>query len=461
MMNNTIDKDKMWKLILESLQVSMVPSVFGSWISPLKIESINEAGPNRSILTVGCPSQFHSSIIDQRYYGQIIEAAEQILNRRVEVKLNISEEIKSESSSDVGPLFSREDINKDQLLKIEGLGISRDNSFESFAVSPSNAMAHAAAETIAKSLGKAYNPLLLYGGVGVGKTHLMQAIALSSFKKNLRLRMIYSAGEEFTNEIIEAIQRRNTPKFRRRYREVGLLMIDDIQFIAGKKTVQEEFFHTFNAILKNGGQVVMTSDRPPHEISLLEDRLRSRFQAGLIVDIGEPNFELRTAITIIKAGQKNIPLDIEGAKVVAANIESARQIEGFLVRLTSESKLKNQPINAEFVESVIGKSVTKPLSTPPPLRPSELTKGVARYFELTLKQIRGKGRSRYLVGPRHIAMYLLRIDYNLPLTDIGDYFSGRDHTTVMHAVEKITRNLQESDSLRIDVTKVRKSLYGY
>jgi chromosomal replication initiator protein len=293
----------------------------------------------------------------------------------------------------------------------------------------------------------------------VGKTHLAHAVALKYLEAHPAEQMIYCMSEEFTNGIIEAIQQKKTHEFRRRYRKVRGLFIDDIQFIAGKTTVQEEFFHTFNAVLKAGGQVVMTSDRPPSEIPHLEARLRSRFEAGLLVDIGKPDFELKTAIALIKAEQRKINLTMEQAQIIAANVESARQVEGFLTRLTTEIMLKHRTLDVSLIQSLLGKTQLIKDDSPPPLRPLEVMKGVARYFDITPKQLRGERRVKQLVTPRHIAMYLLRVDYKLPLTEIGLLFTNRDHTTVMHAVDKITTLLKDQESLRMNVGEIRKLLY--
>ena len=357
-----------------------------------------------------------------------------------------------------------EQIN-DLQWAIQRIGLREDFVFETYAVSSSNEMAHAAAQAVSTDLGKSYNPLFIYGGVGVGKTHLMQAVAIEALRRDPKMKLIFCMGEEFTNEIIDAIQQKTTREFKQRYRQVKGLFIDDIQFIAGKTTVQEEFFHTFNAILKSGGQVVMTSDRPPSEIKMLEARLRSRFEAGLLVDVGNPDFELRAAIVLIKAKQRKLNLTMEMAQTIAGNIDSARQIEGFLVKLTTETSLHKRTLSQEMVLSLLGKASNSSHASsgdsPPPLRPFEVIRGVADHFGINTKLLRGGGRSQKLVVPRHIAMYLLRVDYRLPLMEIGSLFSGRDHTTVMHAVEKVTQQLQDMETLRLDIGEVRKHLYSH
>lgn len=458
-----ITNAELWQRGIEDIQVSLSPATFGSWIKPLVLEGTTSTPEGDLLVSIGCPSAFHKSIIEQRFLPQLMESLGRVAGRPCQLKVGVNPlRSTQKKETESPPLFSQQKQQDTDLhWAIQKVGLREDFVFNTFAVSSSNEMAHAAAQAVAGDLGKAYNPLFIYGGVGVGKTHLMQAVAIEALKQDPEMKMIYCMGEEFTNEIIEAIQQKTTREFKHRYRQVKGLFIDDIQFIAGKTTVQEEFFHTFNAILKAGGQVVMTSDRPPSEINMLEDRLRSRFEAGLLVDIGNPDFELRSAIVLIKAKQKNLALTMEMAQMVAGNIESARQIEGFLVKLTTAINLHKKDLSNELVMSLLGKSAMgADVAGPPPMRPMEVIKGVADFFEVPLKLLRGGGRSQKLVVPRHISMYLLRIDYRLPFMEIGDLFSGRDHTTIMHAVEKIAQQLQSSESLRLDLSSVRRRLYG-
>ena len=460
------DAVSVWKLVLDDLQVSLSPATYTSWIKPLQLLELTQTESGRTIADIQCPSTFHQGIIEQRFYGQIQEVLNRISQQVCELRFTIIAPGVAKKLTDVGPLFvaQSEQVN-DLQWAIQRIGLREDFVFETYAVSSSNEMAHAAAQAVSTDLGKSYNPLFIYGGVGVGKTHLMQAVAIEALRRDPKTKLIFCMGEEFTNEIIDAIQQKTTREFKQRYRQVKGLFIDDIQFIAGKTTVQEEFFHTFNAILKSGGQVVMTSDRPPSEIKMLEARLRSRFEAGLLVDVGNPDFELRAAIVLIKAKQRKLNLTMEMAQTIAGNIDSARQIEGFLVKLTTETALRKRTLSQEMVLSLLGKASNTSQSTsgdsPPPLRPFEVIRGVADHFGINAKLLRGSGRSQKLVVPRHIAMYLLRVDYRLPLMEIGSLFSGRDHTTVMHAVEKITQQLQDMETLRLDIGEVRKHLYAH
>lgn len=450
----------MWKIVCEDLQISLSGASFSSWIKPVALKSVAQVGDDRIIVDLICPSTFHISILEQRYYSQIKEAVDRASQKQAELRFVVGTS-QPKTKAPMGPLFGPQNQSADEMQTvIRRVGLREDFSFETFAVSNTNEMAHAAAKAVGDHFGQAYNPLFLYGGVGVGKTHLMQAVARAVLEKEPKTPMIYCMGEEFTNEIIDAIQQKTTREFKKRYRLVKGLFIDDIQFIAGKNTVQEEFFHTFNAILKGGGQVILTSDRPPAEIPELEARLRSRFEAGLIVDISEPDFELRAAITLIKARQKNLPINMDEAKLIAANIESARKIEGFLVKLQTEVQLRHKEADMIMIQSLLGKESRPADGSVPPLRPNEVVRGVAKYFDLPTKEVLGERRLAKLVLPRHTAMYILRVDYNLPLTEIGSIFSGRDHTSVMHAVDKITLELKSSSNLRSTMGNLRNNLYS-
>jgi len=347
---------QLWKTVLSDLEVSLSHGNFMTWMAPTHLVRVQQVDVGRQIVEIACSSAYHKQFIEERYVGQIKEALDRITKQNNELVLTVASFTAAPSVpiSEAAPLFRSEDtfaqLYHDAVLRVR---LREDFTFETFAVSSSNEMAHAAAQAVAKSPGRAYNLLYIYGGVGVGKTHLTQAICHVMLKDHPDLSLIYCTGEEFTNEIIEAIRRKETHPFKKKYRSASALFIDDIQFIAGKATVQEEFFHTFNAIQREGGQVVLVSDQPPHAIDGLEDRLRSRFEGGLIIDIQQPNFELRTAILLIKARTLHVTLPIDAAKLISANVESARKLEGFLTRLVSEARLRNQPISEELVRGLL------------------------------------------------------------------------------------------------------------
>jgi chromosomal replication initiator protein len=365
------------------------------------------------------------------------------------------------SSPRVEDLFSQSNMVTAQEDRVEAIsrriGLRKDFTFETFAVSTTNEMAHAAATAVSNNPGVSYNPLFLYGGVGVGKTHLMHAIGNNILRNNPDAKIIYCTGEEFTNEIVHAIQKKQANQFKGKYRNTNVLLIDDIQFIAGKNAVQEEFFHTFNALQKEQSQIVLTSDRPPHEMTLLEDRLRSRFEAGLMIDIGQPSFELRTAILLVKSKAANLNIPIEIAKTIASQVDSARKIEGIITSIRSEVELKGKSITPELIAELLKAEADdkRPTIT---ASPSDIIKAVADHYKLKQTALKGKRRVKSLVTARHIAMFLLKMELDLPLVEIGRWFSGRDHTSVLHAVKKIEKELNINDMIKRDVSALRMTL---
>ncbi|OGM63287.1 chromosomal replication initiator protein DnaA, partial [Candidatus Woesebacteria bacterium RIFCSPLOWO2_01_FULL_39_14] len=310
---------------------------------------------------------------------------------------------------------------------------------------------------VANDLSGAYNPLFIWGGVGVGKTHLMHAVGYSVIEKDQDVKLYCCTGEQFTNDIVEGIRNKTTPAVRQKYRKLKALLIDDVQFIAGKEGIQEEFFHTFNALVSSGSQIILTSDKPPSEISKLEERLKSRFEAGLIVDITPPDFELRCAITQIKAKEKGLDLAMDMAQMIAGNLESARKIEGFLVKLFSEARIKNVEITPEFIETQLGKGIETNGQILKKSSPNDVISAVSKHFSLNKKSLLGTSRSRPVARPRQVLMYILRIDLRLPLEEVGRIV-GRDHTTVMHAVNKITHMASNDVNIREDIRGIKNML---
>jgi chromosomal replication initiator protein len=271
--------------------------------------------------------------------------------------------------------------------------------------------------------------------------------------------ILFCSGEEFTNDLVEGIRLKSTEKVRSKYRRVKLLLIDDVQFIAGKATVQEEFFHTFNAIGREGGQVVMTSDKPPAEIARLEERLRSRFGAGMIVDVGPADFEMRTAILLIKAKQKKVNLPMETAQAIAANTEGVRELEGVLIKLLTEAEVTGQPISMNMAEQVMKISQSRS-GTAKVVTPTEVIQLVSDYFGVGVAQIKGERRTKTIVVPRQILMYLLRFDLRLPFEEVGRLVGGRDHSTVMHAADKIKVQMERDEMIKNQVGQLRNKLLG-
>lgn len=450
--------DLLWKNVLEELKLSVSRAIFQTLFQNTSLVSLEN-----NVATIGCPSGYIQNLIETRYYSLIKD----ILDRHNKANHSLVFTIRTIASplTDSGPLFAQPTPPMAGSFSSQVLPPAQtdhrlrpDFTFDNLAVSSSNQLPYAAATAVAKNPGAAYNPLFIWGGVGVGKTHLMQAIGHEILKTNPSSKVLFCLGEEFTNEIIDAIRNKTTDQFKKKYRSVKVLLLDDVQFIAGKVTVQEEFFHTFNAIQRAGGQIVLTSDRPPEEIAKLEERLRSRFEAGLIIDVPAPDFELRTAILLIKARQRGIDLSMDIAQLIAANIETNRKMEGFLTRLVTEAETKKIPLSIELANSLLGKNLVEKELENKAIRPKEVIETVADYFHLKASQLKGKTRVKEIVVPRQILMYILRAEMNLSLVEVGKLIGGRDHTTVMHGVDKITGLLREDEDLRVDISGIKQRL---
>jgi chromosomal replication initiator protein len=330
-------------------------------------------------------------------------------------------------------------------------------SFENFAVSSTNQVAFAAAQAVVANPGKNYNPLFIYGGVGVGKTHLASAIGRKILENNPKKKVLFCPGDLFINELIESIQEKTTQKFRRKYRLLDVLIIDDIQFIAGKERVQEEFFHTFNSIVSAGGQIILTSDRPPNEIKKLEERLRSRFLGGLTVDIQPPDFELRTAILLIKAKEKGIFLDIEAAKIIAERVVDCRALEGTLLTIFANFfvKEKKEKIDLEVVEKYFS---SKTKNNQKKVTVDDVLKTICSFYNIKLSQLKSDSRISNFVFPRQVAMYILREYLKMKQEEIAYVLKRKDHTTVIHGVEKVRQLLLKNPLIKEEVDKLIQNL---
>lgn len=460
-----MNPDEVWKTVKDDLHVELSGGTFNAFVAQTQLSTLSDAGDHMAA-TLAAMSPWHQRMLEERLRVQIQEAFERVLGKPCQLSFVTDDTIRpAPVAASLGPLFAQADADRVSYHRAVQLAHLRpDFTFEQLAVSSTNEMAYAAAQAVSRSPGQAYHLLFLFGGVGVGKTHLMQAIGHRILEKDPEVRVIYCSGETFTNEIIEAIRDRSTAEFRKKYRSVKILMIDDIQFIGGKDKVQEEFFHTFNAIHQEGGQIILTSDKLPQDIVGLEDRLRSRFEGGLTVDIQQPSFELRSAILLIKAKILEMELPMDVAQLAAANIHSTRFLEGFLRRMMAESEAKREPITLEMAQRILksmgslaGNDATAPERTVSSSAKSVITV-VADTFSLKVSQLTGKQRKKELVLPRHLAMYIMRTELNVPLMEIGRLFGGRDHTTVMHATERVTHELVTNSHLRDALVQVQKRL---
>ena len=453
------DYDKLWKDTLEILKISVSEATFNTYLSHTHLVGLKEIG-DREIVEIGCESIFIKQQVEQRYYGLIQDTLSKQLEKSTDITFIVKSEMRKPKTETISPLFDQPKINQEEINEaLKKANLRFLFTFEKFAVSGSNQMAHAAAQAVADNPGISYNPLFIYGGVGVGKTHLMRAVGHSMILKNINSKILACTAEDFTNDIVDGIRNKTTSEVRKKYRKLDALFVDDIQFIAGKDTAQEEFFHTFNAVTSAGGQVILTADKPPMEIFKLEDRLKTRFQAGLIVDVAPPDFELRSAIVQIKAEERGIVLGNDQVALIAGNITSAREIQGFLVRLFTEVNFKHVELTTDLIQSFLGKP-DETSNIKIKVSPDEVITSVAKYYSLGKKQLLGDSRQRPIVRPRQILMYILKTQIGLPHQEVGRLIGGRDHTTVMHAVEKVTHLLSTDVDTQEDMKGIRKTFTG-
>jgi chromosomal replication initiator protein len=418
--------DDIWSSILSEIELEVSKPTFLTFFKKTRLVSLEN-----SIATVFAPTYMIAEQIEKRYSSLIKTLLDKKTNKNISVVFTSSRlaQPKTEALTE-GPLFVKTAVKS----KKRPSRVKEEHGFENLAVSDSNQLAYTAALTVSQNLGEKFNPLFIYGSVGVGKTHIMHSIANKVYEDNPEASIIYLTTEEFTNEVVEAIRDKNTQNLRRKFRNTNLLLLDDIQFLTGKEKVQEELFHTFNTLIDNGGQIVFSSDRPPSELKKIEARLASRFEGGLTVDIGPPDFELRTAILLLKSVKYEIKVSTEIAKTIAERVEDTRALEGFLLRLSAALMgKKGGEATQELVLKLLGSPKEKGLI----LHPDSVVDAVCSFFNLKPTQLKGEKRDSFLVRPRHICMYLLKEEARLPLVEIGNLLGGRDHTTVMHGLKKV------------------------
>lgn len=418
---------------------------YETWIKNLEIQSAD----NGNIILLAT-STFQRDAIESRYHDLLTNTFNFITNKDCTVTIISKDEI-SESQSN-----NSSNATIDISVGYSNSTLNPKYTFDTFVVGNNNRFAHAAALAVAEAPATSYNPLFIYGGVGLGKTHLMHAIGNSILKKNKDSKILYVTSEKFTNQLINAIKDNKNDQFRTRYRNVDVLLIDDIQFIAGKERIQEEFFHTFNTLHESGKQIILSSDRPPKEIQLLEDRLKSRFEWGLIADISNPDYETRLAILRKKSQLDNIIIDDEILSNIATRIDSnIRELEGTLNKLIAKSSLTNSPITMEMAEKAINDIVSQQEKV---ISSDFIQETVAKYFNISAKDLKGSKRSNDIAFPRQIAMYLCRNVAQMSLPQIGKDFGKRDHTTVMHACNKIENEIKENQNTKLIVESVKNIL---
>ncbi len=452
---------EIWQAVLADFELKVSKANFTTWFKHTGIIKY-ESGE----VMICVPNAFTQSWLEKKYHSDIIRTLERVTGKPVKKIDYCVENIKNVEEKECALISTtliqhtatqmNTNMSKTTALR---LGLNPKYTFSSFIVGKGNELARAAAEAVASRPGEAYNPLFIYGGVGLGKTHLIQAIAHAMIEKNPQIKILYVTSEKFTNEFVSSIKEGRAKEFKDRYRNVDLLLIDDIQFIGGKEQTQEEFFHTFNELHQHNKQVVLTSDRQPKAIPTLEDRLRSRMEWGMIVDISAPDLETRAAIVQAKAQEKKFFLPEELAQVIAVTVQSnIRELEGALNKIIAFHELKNIQPTKDSVRSVLTSFEAQTMRKS--ATPKDVLLTVTQFYDLSTEDIKGKSREKRLSFPRQIIMYLLREELKMSYPAIGDELGGRDHTTAMHAHTKIISEIENELKVKQDIEMIKQQLYA-
>ncbi len=442
-----IEKDELFKQAKDLLKEEVTQIAYDTWLKPLELTEMTE-----DHIVFKANSEYHRDLVKTRYADLILNTLKYLTNREWTFSV-IFDDPKSPKSEDDAIISNSQLDNQDPDIEISNKTLNKKYTFETFVVGNNNRFAHAAAIAVAEKPGESYNPLFLYGGVGLGKTHLMQAIGNRILQNNRSAKILYVTSEKFTNQLINAIKDNKNEVFRNKYRTIDVLLIDDIQFIAGKERVQEEFFHTFNALYEDKKQIIISSDKPPRDIPFLEDRLKSRFEWGLLADISCPDYETRLAILRKKAQEENIVVDDSILSNIANKIDSnIRELEGVFNKIIARASLTHSPITIELAENTINEfkaASEKVLSS------DFVKETVAKYFNINKDDLASNKRSNEIAFPRQIAMYLCREVANMSYPKIGEDFGNRDHSTVMHACKKIEKEVKEKNNTKLIVESVK------
>lgn len=459
---------QIWRTALGEFELNMSKAQFHTWFKGTYIAEIKDKE-----VVIGVAEAYNITWLRSRFVEPIKEIVKKVTDRNIEIvnfivkpnnkrantmnstprNNNLNIHNRGGNNNQKGQVYQRA-----QQAIIPEFGLNQRYIFETFVVGKGNELAYAAAQAVADSPGLIYNPLFIYGGVGLGKTHLMQAIGNKIKAVLPQNKILYISSEKFMNDFIYSIKQNTVNDFKRKYRSVDVLLVDDIQFISGKESTQEEFFHTFNELYQNNKQIILTSDRPPKDIESLEQRLLSRFEWGMIADIRTPDLETRIAILQNKSQEKGIMLDSDSITYVAEMVpNNIRELEGVLNKLLAYQQINNMPLAFENIKMILGNTI-KVTNHKKNLSPESLLTLVAKFFNLTKEELLSKRRNKHLVYPRQILCYLLKEDANYSYPAIGKFLNGRDHTTILHAVIKIEKNLDHNDQLRNDIEELKKQL---
>jgi chromosomal replication initiator protein len=443
-----------WSKVLQQIKEQTSPANFRTWFAPTFAE-INGEGK----LVIYTPSAFVMDQLSIKYLPILQAVIQSVYHKTYIIEFRVDPSKIPTKKTEVEEEQPEEEFSFQfsSSPTPAAMGINPKYTLDNFVVGLSNNVAYAAAQAVIQNPGTSYNPLFLYGGTGVGKTHLMHAVGNALLTKNPNLKIVYCSTEDFTNDFIQSIQTKRTNDFRNKYRSCDLLLIDDIQFISGRDSTQEEFFHTFNALHAKNAQILITSDRPPMEMQKLESRLMSRFQGGLMIDIQIPDFDTRVAILRAKCQERGDVVSEECLTLIAANVETnARELEGKLMQIVQTCKLRGLAVTVEEVQRMLGQTPSS--ATPQRIDHRKVISSVNQYFNIKTVDLTGPKRKKELVFPRQLVMYLLYEDCRIPFERIGDLLGGRDHTTIMHGVDKIRQNIQRDREVQRIYIEVKQLL---
>lgn len=458
-----MDEKTLWNTVLGELQIFVSPTIFNTWLKKqTQILKVSD-----SSVQISCQSNMAAKNLE-KIKPMIQQSIEKILKRPVSIEFVISEfGNASVGSTDLGPLFRKEEAptptSRETIIKS---GLTPRMTFESFVPGPNNQLAHAVAEAVVENPGQRYNPFFLYSGVGLGKTHLIQAIGNEILKKHPGLKVLYTTGETFTNELISAIRsgrgaggHYNPEKFRKKFRDIDVLLIDDVQFLIGKESTQEEFFHTFNTLQMAQKQIVITSDRHPRNFNNLEDRMVSRFSSGMIADLTAPTTDMRIAILREKSATAKDGMPNDVIEFLAERVNTnIRELEGAYNQVLGAARGKNVPVTLELASSIIHETVKEKQGKQ--INLNDILKAVADYYSVKIADIKGKRRTKELVIPRQMAMYLMYEMTKTPYMTIGEVIGGRDHTTVLHGIRRVEEGAGGTGKVKEDISNIRAALYN-
>lgn len=479
----------LWRTVLGSIELSISKANFSTWFKNTRILSIES-----NHVIVGVPNGFAKEWLENKYQTYILQALRDEMPSVVSMSCAVYNPQEAEQKNDQQQMSQIKEKNEDSqvraikepiqqsmqeqrvkktffvpssqksvvensLLSANNLNLNNRYTFENFIVGEHNELAKAACHAVCENLGRIYNPLFIYGKVGLGKTHLLQAIGNHVRSNDATKKIVYTTSERFTAELVNAIKNNKADKFKEDYQLVDLLIIDDVQFLAGKEKTQQEFFHIFNVLYNLNKQIVISSDRPPKAISTLEERLRSRFEGGMIVDVSQPDLETRIAILRTKAMEKGFYLSDDVLRFMSENIKNnIRELEGALNRVIAICDLHKKEPTQQMVEQALGEIIQS--SKKRCVQNKNVIDVISEFYEIDKDELIKKGRKKEVVYPRQVAMYLLRKELNMSYPGIGKYFSGRDHTTALHAYEKISRELKENERLKEEIGFLREKLYS-